>query len=185
MLFGLPVQGMAGEHGNAESTGNRLFYRLIAAEFQPQIGAELQPLEVVVNRHPGSRTLFPEDESLLCHVGEREGFALCQGMASGTDHDQRIGHENLVHEIHIAWRCGHHVNIVEVVAQAADDAVAVQDFAGGDSPVTGSPSCCRSAGVRGLPFRRESGQLSGGFNRSMQHTKSCESRRSVANEIPD
>ena len=128
VLGRLAMKRMAGDDRHPEAARNRLLDCLVAAQFQTQVGSEPEPLEVRIDRHAGAGSALAQDKSLSAQLSERELAPRRQGMDAGGDHYQGIGHEDLILQIDVRRWHRHDVQIVLVVPQPLNDAVAILFF---------------------------------------------------------
>ena len=124
----VPVQRMARNHANAQARGHRLLDRLVAAQLEAHIGAELLLPEMLVRRHARARTRFAQDEAAGLQVLERQAALLAQRVVHGGNHLDRVGQDHLVVQVHARGRRGHDVEVIQAALQPADHAVAIQDL---------------------------------------------------------
>jgi len=56
---------------------------------------------------------------------QRHETASDEWIRCGRDRYDRIGHQRLIAQIHVDWWHRHDVEVIEVLAQAVDDAIAI------------------------------------------------------------
>jgi len=117
---------VGGNDRQAHAAGHGLEDRLVAAEFEPHGGLEAALTEIIVGGQARARAALPGDEADVAEILQQHRRPARQTMLRGRDHDERVRHEGRRAQRQIGRRTRHDVEVVMVLPEAVDDAVAVE-----------------------------------------------------------
>ena len=127
---------MRGDDRQAHAAGHGFEDGLVAAELEPRVERALLLAAEFLDGQAGARTAFARDEPEAGEVFGTEIGATRERMGPRSDDHQRIGHERGAGQREIRRRTRHDVEVVQVLTQPVDDAVAVQELHRGLHPGT-------------------------------------------------